>query len=270
LDPPSEERSGQAGRRAVRESYRGQEGRVPLDKEAITLSPPSEDNATGVVDGIPKDPKTPDGSQTSGSLFHWVAHMTNIAPGAKLKKQRSLAAAVDVFGGTFSAAHAVPGCIWEFLPEPTKPYVQVLAQEVDWKFNIPTSDPISIVLTKFDGSAQRTIALKKMAGPIYIVLGDTPEADIVPQGKPCSDDLQDDHFAVYYTMLKKLSKHPIPNKPKTVALKSAEFNSFEASLLTVTMSQPGPPLRGGGANCPPALIVTTASTVSSTSIGKKK
>jgi hypothetical protein len=71
-------------------------------------------------------------------------------------------------------------------------------------------------------------------------------------------------------MLKKLSKHPIPNKPKTVALKSAEFNSFEASLLTVTMSQPGPPLRGGGANCPPALIVTTASTVSSTSIGKKK
>lgn len=261
---------------------------VRLDNEGIAFEPSPKDASIAVVDGIPSDRENPTEDPTTQSLISWVPDMHAIAPRFRVKSKVDLVAHMPVPGGTFSTNLVKRDCIWDFKPTPPRPYVQALAEEVDWNFTVPRKS-LKIVLTKFDRSGSREIQLKD-ASWAYVTLGNTTHDDIVATGVRCDPkEIKDEHFELFYELSEPLTSRPIPHKKVTAGSpatpgvhrvfaseagdrkevevmldelsakrRSAKAASSASAALkkdrTAAPLERKPPRRGAGSNCPPTRI----------------
>lgn len=198
-----------------------------------------------LVDGLPSSGET--AVAANRSFLHWAARMREIWPGDHALNPAYLDSDPDsrlvsgrmlLSGGSLSTDY-VGDRVWEFRPAAARNRVRhALAQQIEYGFD--AAGAAEIVLRKFGSEETRVIRLE--GDDVRLLVGNTPEEDIVPTGAHRHETI-DHHFELYYRLFE-----------AAPAFKPIPYLVDDGTRHPVGPRFGAAPYRTGGSNCPPLLI----------------
>lgn len=200
-----------------------------------------EREPTATTDTKPND--------STASSLHWVAKTGEFWPGHVLRADATgmpssgtfVRARTEIPGGKLRTGY-VEDAVWKVGPREAS-----MAEEV--ALNVEFDGDIMLTATLYGATDPVTFTLHGSGTPPPIVIGNTPDADVLPSSD--GDQDQDPHFAIFKAIFEPTSdQFPKPKrlektkkKFKTKAPREAVADRFRENLERVS-----------GGNCPPIFV----------------